>query len=882
MTKLTKLFMLCLFGMISIGASAYDFSAVNAEGVTLYYNIVSETDLTCELTNSGNDEIKYSGDIIVPGTVNYKSKTLTVVGTAAYENAPFDGCIDLLSVELPNTFTYLKAFAFQCCSKLKTINIPSSINFIGQYTFYGTNSDLSVYITDLEKWVERDYDISDGNPLMNGAKLYLNGQLVTEANLSSVTKIGERSFSGYKWLSSITIPNTAVSIGGMAFSGCGLTTIDIPNTIESIAPSAFGGCNLTSVVIPNSVKSIGNGAFNDNPNLRAISVNWDEPIAVSGEGITSTRDIALIVPVGTKEKYMAADVWKDFFEIVEVDKVAEEIALNKESVVLDLGQEIMLKSSVLPSDASVQSVGWSSSDPSVATVDRTGKVRGNKKGTATITAKTLDGSNISKSCEVIVRRGDVHVEGNSIYAKISTLTSGTQMTLPIYMTNDWNSICSFQFDIEIPEGFSIATTGRKPTYVIEANSERFAGLDHTISSSLQSDGTIRVLCSSLTNSNIRRTNDAGEDIGALPILYITLDVDEDITTGDYVVKLSNINMVEYDGTEAHSVGYNGSYESSILVNRYYFTAKSSDKSRGNVAINGADYDEEGSTAFATTDLTVTAIPESGFSFVEWKEAELDSYYYNYRELDNTMSIENPFTISVNKETHVLAKFTKTADVVEDGVINVADLSDCVALILKPSTENRRRFVAADVLKDGVIDVADYSNIAAIILNGGVSAAKSEDFTKYVINMQYDMHIPADLNMNADEIAVALRQTALAKNHSIVTRELENGDIRVLVLSMQNDEIADAKAMLEEIAMPATEATGEYNITLSNIILAYNDLSKEEVSMMNQKLMLTAPTGIGLAPIFTEGEGASYNLNGQKLQKAKNGINIIEGKKYIIK
>lgn len=68
-------------------------------------------------------------------------------------------------------------------------------------------------------------------------------------------------------MSSITIPNSVVSIGSGAFQGCsGLTTITIPNSVVSIGSGAFSGCSgLTTINIPNSVMNIGSGAFDDTP-----------------------------------------------------------------------------------------------------------------------------------------------------------------------------------------------------------------------------------------------------------------------------------------------------------------------------------------------------------------------------------------------------------------------------------------------------------------------------------------------------------------------------------------------------------------------------------------------------------------------------------------
>ena len=77
-----------------------------------------------------------------------------------------------------------------------------------------------------------------------------------------VKHIGAFAFYECSNLTSVTIGNSVISIGGSAFSGCGLTSVTIPNSVTSIVGSAFAGCSsLTSVTIPNSVTSIGSRAF---------------------------------------------------------------------------------------------------------------------------------------------------------------------------------------------------------------------------------------------------------------------------------------------------------------------------------------------------------------------------------------------------------------------------------------------------------------------------------------------------------------------------------------------------------------------------------------------------------------------------------------------
>ena len=67
------------------------------------------------------------------------------------------------------------------------------------------------------------------------------------------------------------------------------------------------------------------------------------------------------------------------------------ISVNKSEIALEALEATTVKATVSPSDAEVFTVLWSSSDPKIATVSNSGRIRGIKKGTATITAKSLDG-----------------------------------------------------------------------------------------------------------------------------------------------------------------------------------------------------------------------------------------------------------------------------------------------------------------------------------------------------------------------------------------------------------------------------------------------------------------------------------------------------------
>ncbi len=103
------------------------------------------------------------------------------------------------------------------------------------------------------------------------------------------------------------------------------------------------------------------------------------------------------------------------------------ISFRREALTLTVGETTQLVPAFTPAVASNQTVSWSSSDSSVATVDKDGNVSALTAGTATITAESYNG--LTATCKVTVEKDFVAVTSITISPTTLELTEGEIATL---------------------------------------------------------------------------------------------------------------------------------------------------------------------------------------------------------------------------------------------------------------------------------------------------------------------------------------------------------------------------------------------------------------------------------------------------------------------
>ena len=159
---------------------------------------------------------------------------------------------DITSIEINNNTKIIYLDAFNSCTKLLSLIIPSSVEEIGEHAFSGCTSLESVILPENIK------EIRGG--------LFSNCTSLNSLTIpSNVTYIGNSAFNKCTSLTSINIPDSVTYFGESSFKNCtALSSISISNEskLEEIGISAFSNCtSLTSIFIPSSIKAFRNYAF---------------------------------------------------------------------------------------------------------------------------------------------------------------------------------------------------------------------------------------------------------------------------------------------------------------------------------------------------------------------------------------------------------------------------------------------------------------------------------------------------------------------------------------------------------------------------------------------------------------------------------------------
>ncbi|MBQ9730031.1 MAG: leucine-rich repeat protein, partial [Clostridia bacterium] len=153
--------------------------------------------------------------------------TSVVIGDSvdSIGDSAFSWCSNLTSIEIPDSVTSISNYAFRSCYNLTSVVIGGGVETIYSYAFSDCTNLTDVYYQGTaDDWARIWFFDNYSNPLYHAENFYINNELVTEINLTTVTNVFDCEFSGCDSLTSVVLGDGVTSIGYSAFYNCSKLT----------------------------------------------------------------------------------------------------------------------------------------------------------------------------------------------------------------------------------------------------------------------------------------------------------------------------------------------------------------------------------------------------------------------------------------------------------------------------------------------------------------------------------------------------------------------------------------------------------------------------------------------------------------------------------
>ena len=364
--------------------------SVTAIGDSAFYGCTSLSKLKLsnnlriiqERTFSGCTSLK---EIVIPDSVTeIRGMCYSSGYDGDYDGGAFSGCTSLAEIDIPDSVTSIGGSVFSNCTSLESITIGSGVESLDDEWISSCRRLENITVSPENK----TYSSVDG-VLFNKDKSELSAYPIGNKRSSytipdGVEKIGKKAFYGCRYIESLTIPVSVAEIEASALGNCyDIRAVYYLGTREQWKEVVIGADNYMFALV--------NVRCADDSQCRHVWGEWEvvEEATYEKDGL-ERRVCSLCKAEQTRKIPRLGAVKVDAIELSESEKK------------LNVGKSFTIIATVKPDNAWNRTVTWSSSDPSIATVDENGTVTAIAEGEAIITAESADG--VTAECKVTVEK----------------------------------------------------------------------------------------------------------------------------------------------------------------------------------------------------------------------------------------------------------------------------------------------------------------------------------------------------------------------------------------------------------------------------------------------------------------------------------------------
>ena len=417
----------------------------------------------------------------------------------------------------------------------------------------------------------------------------------------------------------------------------------------------------------------------------------------------------------------------------------------------------------------------------------------------------------------------------------------TAAVLPVSLTNE-NNITGFQCDLYLPSGVTVATDEYGDYMIAVA---RTTASRHTISTSLQTDGALRILCTSMTNAAF--SGNSGT------VLNVTLAVPEDLATGTHDMSLKHIVLSDPDAHRYTSPDVTSSL-TVTEAEKITIRAKNLTMVYGD-AVPQLAYTSEGAELVGKPVLSCAATSTSAVGTYPITISKGSVENKNVTYVNGTLTIvKAPLTISAGnytkKQGEENPKFTATYSGFKNGETSAVltkqptfttDVTTSTApgqYTVKVSGAEAQNYEISYV--NGSIAVTEIEIVEKIntltlqdlsIEQGTTEAVLPISLTNEssITGFQCDLYLPSGVMIATDEYGdylIAVARTTTSR-HTISTSLQTDGALRILCTSMTNATFSGNSGTVLNVtlAVPESMAAGTHDMSLKHIVLSDPDASR---------------------------------------------------------